>query len=360
MRRILLLVEHAENRRLLAEWLAHHCEVVIVPSPRMLEAPFDLGIVDAASLERFGEWIEAAKSATHPVFLPFLVVVQRRSVQTIEGRAWERVDELIVTPVEKHELLARVENLLRGRALSLANASLTRRLEVELERARAVQCGLLPSDSPTLEGFELAARCLPAREVGGDFYDWQAHEGEAILTVGDVMGKGVPAALLAATVRAVIRALAHKNPPGAALDLLSDTLAGDLERTASFVTLFHAHLSASKHEVHYVDAGHGHALIRRANGKIERLARGGRPVGFPARGPYRESTLRLDAGDILLVHSDGLCEGRAKEHARTPEELLAGAAVDEPAAAIVDDLILRAPKADIVDDVTVLALKCTR
>ncbi|HVH46195.1 MAG TPA: SpoIIE family protein phosphatase [Labilithrix sp.] len=356
MRRILLLVEHTENRRLLAEWLALNYEVLVPESPTTLDVPFDLGIVDAPSLERYGRWIEAIKSATHPVFLPFLAVIPRRGMSSINtGRAWERVDELIVSPVEKQELLARVENLLRGRALSLANAALRERLELELERARIVQCGLLPREAPSLRGFDLAAQCLPAREVGGDFYDWQAQSDEAVLTVGDVMGKGIPAALLAATVRAVLRALAHQNPPSTALDLLRETLCGDLERTASFVTLFHAHLRAAAHEVRYVDAGHGHALVRRSTGLIEHLERGGRPVGFPAAGPYRESALRLDPGDVLLVYSDGLCEGRAQ----LPEQLLAEVEVGGPASAIVEQLIERAPKEETIDDVTVLVLKCT-
>jgi phosphoserine phosphatase RsbU/P len=355
MSRINLLIEHRENRRLLAEWLSLHHEVAVPESPGMTHSAFDLGIVDGPSLERYGGWIEAMKRSVNPIFLPFLLVTHRQGVGVATAHAWELVDELIISPVEKLELHARVETLLRARALSLANASLRRRLETELARAREVQAGLLPRDAPRLLGFDLAARCIPAREVSGDFFDWQSMDDSAVLSVGDVMGKGIPAALLAATVRAVLRALAHQNSPGAAIDLLRQTLSGDLERTSSFVTLFHARLSVGPREVRYVDAGHGHVLVRRATGSVERLERGGRPVGFPVSGSYRESALRLAPGDVLFVYSDGLLEGNA----RPPEQLINEVELGGSAASIVEQLIERAPNTATVDDVTVLVLKST-
>src|SRR5262249_44264228 len=162
------------------------------------------------------------------------------------------------------------------------------------------------------------------------------------------MGKGIPAALLAATVRAVLRALAHQNRPALALDLLRQALSYDLERTCSFVTLLHAR--GDPNEVRYVDAGHGHALVRRPPGHGERLERGGRPVGFPASAPYRESVLRLAPGDFLAVFSDGLVESCGC----AAEELVASVEPNVDAEALVDQLIERAPKPESVDDVTVL------
>lgn len=365
MSRIVLLVEHAENRRLLADWLSRspHAasaaqalrhDVIVPESPTTIESAFDLGIVDRASLERYGRWIDAVKASVHPVFLPFLAIAHRQSGGMKIDDAWARVDELIITPVEKLELHSRVENLLRERHLSLANDALRRRLAMELARARAVQAGLLPREAPNVRGFEFAASCVPAREVGGDFYDWETLGHEAVVSVGDVMGKGIPAALLATTVRAVLRALARQNPPSTALDLLQATLSGDLERTASFVTLFHARLEASSREVRYVDAGHGHAVVRRGSGVVERLERGGRPVGFPAKAPYREASVQLQEGDILFVYSDGLCFADS----RGPEEILDAVEPEEPASAIVEHLVKRAARHETADDVTVLVLKC--
>jgi serine phosphatase RsbU (regulator of sigma subunit) len=355
MSRIVVLLEPRENRRLLVEWLSLEHDVVLADSPASVEGPFDLGIVDGPSLERYGRWIDASKRAVQPLFLPFLLVTPRHGVATATGHAWALVDDLIVTPVEKLELRARVETLLRSRELSLANAALRQRLELELARAHEVQANLLPQDPPELRDFELAARCVPAREVSGDFFDWQLVDDAAVMSVGDVMGKGVPAALLAATARAVLRAVARDSPPGAALDALSETLNADLERASSFVTLFHARLAVGPHEVRYVDAGHGHALVRRANGEVERLTSGGRPVGFPAAGAYREAALRLDAGDLLAVYSDGLIEGRDGP----AEQLFDGIDVGRAASEIVDQLIERAPARGMMDDVTALVLKCS-
>ena len=117
MSRIVLLMERGENRRLLAEWLSLHHEVVVPESPDVLPEPdFDLGIVDGLSLERYGRWIEAVKGAVSPVFLPFLLVAPRAAPGVATAQVWEHVDEVIITPVEKIELRARVETLLRARA----------------------------------------------------------------------------------------------------------------------------------------------------------------------------------------------------------------------------------------------------
>jgi serine phosphatase RsbU (regulator of sigma subunit) len=148
--------------------------------------------------------------------------------------------------------------------------------------------------------------------------------------------------------------VARDSSPGAALDSLRETLGGDLERASSFVTLFHARLAVGPHEVRYVDAGHGHALVRRASGAVERLECGGRPVGFPAAAAYRECTLRLDRGDLLAVYSDGLIEGSDQP----PEHLFDGVDVAGAASQIVDQLIERAPTRGSADDVTALVLKC--
>jgi hypothetical protein len=356
MSKIVVLLEPRENRRLLVDWLALQHDVVMADSPAEVDASFDLGIVDGPSLERYGRWIDGVRRSVEPLFLPFLLVTPRHGVAAATtGHAWALVDDLIVTPVEKLELRARVETLLRSHELSVANAALSHRLEQELARAHEVQAGLLPRDAPELRDFDLAARCVPAREVSGDFFDWQLVHDAAVMTVGDVMGKGVPAALLAATARAVLRAVARDSSPGAALDSLRETLSGDLERASSFVTLFHARLAVGPHEVRYVDAGHGHALVRRASGAVERLACGGRPIGFPAAAPYRESALRLDLDDVLVVYSDGLIEGREKP----PEQLFEGVDVGGEASAIVDQLIEQAPARGTVDDVTALVLKCS-
>ncbi len=165
-------------------------------------------------------------------------------------------DDYLRKPLESSELEAVLERTVERLELSRQNEELRRqldeqrrRLESELARAAKVQADLLPSDVPEIPGFEFAARCVPARDVGGDYYSWiEPGPGVLAFTLGDVMGKGMPAALLMATVRAAVRAAAQLNSPAVALDLAARALGTDLERSSSFVTLFHARLDAASRQ----------------------------------------------------------------------------------------------------------------
>jgi phosphoserine phosphatase RsbU/P len=356
MRRIFLLMAHHENRRLLRDWLSERYEAVAPESERPALEPADLCIVDGPALGRYGTLIEATKRAELPVFFPVLLVTHRQDVGLATGRLWKSVDELLISPVEKAELQARVEILLRVRNLSVENARLTLRLEAELARAGTVQEELLPTEVPELPGFELAARCLPARHVGGDFFDWQVRDGVLTLTVGDVMGKGMPAALLMATIRAALRAVADHRLPAAALEQARRALEADLVRVASFATLFHAQLDIGQSRLRYVDAGHGCACVLRSHGAVVPLTRGGPPLGVPSNQPYREDEIALHAGDSLIVYSDGLLEilpDLEDEDQAALAALLHGA---ESAAAMVVRLLERAADPPS-DDLTLLVLR---
>jgi len=118
--RILLLLEHRENRRFLCQWLSEWYEVVVCDPPDGLTGPFDLAILDGLGLEKWGETaLLDRKREEDPVFLPFLLVVSRRDVGMVTRHLWRVVDELILSPIQKVELQARVEILLRTRRLSL-------------------------------------------------------------------------------------------------------------------------------------------------------------------------------------------------------------------------------------------------
>jgi phosphoserine phosphatase RsbU/P len=230
----------------------------------------------------------------------------------------------------------------------------------ELARAAEVQAALLPCDAPALPGFELAARCVPAREVGGDFYDWQRPTpGLLPLTLGDVMGKGMPAALLMATVRAALRAVATQHRPAAALELTGRALEVDLDRSDSFVTLFHAQLDVTARRLIYVDAGHGHVFMRRVNGTVEELRPREFPLGVPCEDGYQEGVLTFGAGDTLVLYSDGLIEARpdlALDRSALGDHLAGARSAQD----MVDRLIeLTAPPGPPPDDLTVVVLRCT-
>ena len=182
-------------------------------------------------------------------------------------------------------------------------------LQTELALAAEIQAKLLPRYFSNIPGFEVVARCLPARQVGGDFYDWQeVAPGVVTLTLGDVMGNGMAAAMLMATVRATIRAETQENRPAKALQMAARALKSDLENSESFVTLFHARLDASTRKLTYVDCGHGLVFLRRADGSVEELRVRGLPLGICVDETYREGVVAFNRGDTLVLYSDGLFE----------------------------------------------------
>jgi serine phosphatase RsbU (regulator of sigma subunit) len=182
-------------------------------------------------------------------------------------------------------------------------------LTTEFERTAAVQAQLLPHDAPDVPGYAFAGICLPARQVGGDFFDWSADAACVHIVLGDVMGKGMPASLLTATVRAALRATWHL-PAAEAVMAVNRALSSDLMRSDSFTTLFYAQLDPATGNLRYVDAGHGMALIQRQAGIVEPLRQHALPLGVIAEAAYEEGHTVLKPGDTLMVYSDGLPDSR--------------------------------------------------
>ncbi len=268
-------------------------------------------------------------------------------------------DDYLTKPLDQDELRVRLLAAARVTLVYRELATQRRQLLAELARAAQVQAELLPRDVPRLAGCQLAARCVPAREVGGDFFDWQEPTpGVVSLTLGDVMGKGMPAALMMATVRAALEAVARQSPPALAIQTVATALERDLESSGSFITLFHAQANTMTRCVDYVDAGHGHVFVRRADGRVETLPPRGLPLGVLAEATYQEGSVTLDPGDALVMYSDGLVDARP-DLALTPSELselLHGAT---SAAEIVERLVALAPQGEpLPDDLTVMVLRC--
>lgn len=182
-------------------------------------------------------------------------------------------------------------------------------LQTEVNCAAAVQKMLLPRDPLALAGFEIAAVCMPARQVGGDFYDWhETMPGIVTLTFGDVMGKGMAAAMLMTTVRATLRAVTLRVQPSIAVQLAEQSLRQDLNRSESFVTLFLARLNFDASLMTYVDCGHGFAFMRRRDGRVEGLLPRGLPLGISSDEEYQEGGCIFQEGDALVLYSDGLID----------------------------------------------------
>jgi predicted ester cyclase len=182
------------------------------------------------------------------------------------------------------------------------------RLEQELEVARRIQQASLPKEVPTLEEWQINPYYQPAREVGGDFYDFlDLADGRLGVVVGDATGKGVPAALMMASTRSTLRAVAQAcESPGDALRRVNDPLATDIPSNM-FVTCFYAILDPKIGTLSYANAGHDLPYLWHG-GDCEELRARGMPLGLMPGMSYEEKEIVLDAGETALFYSDGLVE----------------------------------------------------
>jgi len=185
------------------------------------------------------------------------------------------------------------------------------RIEQELEVARRIQQASLPKEVPELEGWELSPHYRPAREVGGDFYDFHLlSEGRLGLVLGDATGKGVPAALVMATTCGMLQLAAQSldsSSPSEVLARANETLLSRIPANM-FVTCFYAILDPKSGHLVYANAGHDLPYLHRASGEAEELRATGMPLGLMPGMGYEEKESILQAGEAALFYSDGLVE----------------------------------------------------
>ena len=183
-------------------------------------------------------------------------------------------------------------------------------VEQELEVARSIQQASLPKEVPTLEGWQISPFYRPAREVGGDFYDFHfLSKGRVGLVVGDATGKGVPAALVMSTTLGMIQLAAgalDSSSPGEVLSRVNETLVARIPSNM-FVTCFYAILDPENASLSYANAGHDPPYLQR-RGEAEELRARGMPLGLMPGMDYKEKEIVLDAGEVALFYTDGLVE----------------------------------------------------
>jgi serine phosphatase RsbU (regulator of sigma subunit) len=187
------------------------------------------------------------------------------------------------------------------------------RIEQELEVARRIQQASLPKEVPELEGWEIIPYYQPAREVGGDFYDFfELEDGRVGVVVGDATGKGIPAALMMTATSSMLRASAQalgSSSPGEVLALVDEALLARIPPNM-FVTCLYAILDPESGRLRYANAGHDLPYLRRRSGDAaEELRARGMPLGMmPEKMSYEEKGATLREGESVLFYSDGLLE----------------------------------------------------
>lgn len=175
------------------------------------------------------------------------------------------------------------------------------------DRGADVQSRLSPGDLAHPAGYELAGLSLPMHGLAGDFYTWQTDSEGIDLTLGDVMGKGTGAAIVAAGVRSAFRARAG-GAPAASVAAVNDQLLDDFAATETFATLFHGRLDTATGRIRFIDAGHGLSVLLRADGSFQRLGSLGLPIGIASDGGWAEQSVELAPGDALVSFTDGLLD----------------------------------------------------
>jgi serine phosphatase RsbU (regulator of sigma subunit) len=199
-------------------------------------------------------------------------------------------------------------------ALGLENSRL-RTEEAEFAQARAIQQVLLPAHFPRLDGFEITGRAQPARSVGGDYFDTLAlGEGKVAICIGDVAGKGMPAALLMANLQAAVKATAGPDVSPSRLCEKVKRVVGDNLSGGKFISFFYGVIDSAARTLTYTNAGHNPPILVRAGGAVERLMTGGPTFCRLFReDPHHEGAVALAPGDRLVLFTDGASEARRGE-----------------------------------------------
>jgi sigma-B regulation protein RsbU (phosphoserine phosphatase) len=198
-----------------------------------------------------------------------------------------------------------------------------KRLEGQLEVARQVQLELLPASDPVLPGFDISAYNFPTEEVSGDYYDWvRIYDDQIGIVIADVAGKGVPAALLMAFLRASLRAATHIGyAPHISMAKVNYLLWESIERN-QFVTAFYGLLDATNRTLVYANAGHNPPLLMDEDGRARFLEQGGLPLGMFRDTRYYEYYLTFEPGQLLVLYTDGVTEAFNPEEEEFARERL--------------------------------------
>ena len=184
------------------------------------------------------------------------------------------------------------------------------KLAREMEIARTIQMNLLPPVYPDLPGYEISAMSLPAKQVGGDYYDFvEAPDGRLALAIADVSGKGVPAAILTASTRSYLQSeILHGSESLAKIAARINRMVHRDVADDMYVTLFLGMLDKDSGLLEYVNAGHCHPLLLHSDGEIEHLASGGILLGIDPDVPYEAATARIPPGGTLVLFTDGVTD----------------------------------------------------
>jgi serine phosphatase RsbU (regulator of sigma subunit)/anti-sigma regulatory factor (Ser/Thr protein kinase) len=272
------------------------------------------GVVDVKALDLESAAVTALREAGVELVVPLVSQGELVGVVNLGPRlsdqAYSTDDrKLLVSLAAQAAPALQVAQLVRRQA---AEARTRERIEQELRVATLIQQNFLPKQLPELPGWHVSAYYRPAREVGGDFYDFiELPDGLVGVVIGDVTDKGVPAAMVMAATRSLLRASAQRMvDPGAVLSRVNDLMCPDMP-PKMFVTCLYGVIDPTTGRFRFANAGHNLPYVRTESGTIE-LRATGMPLGLLPGIDYEETEAVLDFGQVMLLHSDGVAEAHAE------------------------------------------------
>jgi serine phosphatase RsbU (regulator of sigma subunit)/anti-sigma regulatory factor (Ser/Thr protein kinase) len=322
------------------------------------------GAVDISALQLDSPALEGLREAGIKLVVPLVSQGELIGLLNLGPRRSEQEysadDRKLLNDLAGHAAPAvRVAQLVREQEAEVRQRE---RIEQELRVAQLIQQQFLPEELPNLSGWEFAAFYGPAREVGGDFYDFiKLPEGQVGIVVGDVTDKGVPAALVMATTHSILRAEAPRLiAPSAVLTRANELLVDEMP-AHMFVTCLYAVLNPATGQLRYANAGHNVPYVSTEGGVTE-LRATGMPLGLLPEMEYEEKEATLAPGDTVLLHSDGLAEAHNPQREMFGFPRVASLTGEASDGEVLIDRLLKelqefvGPDLDQEDDITLVTL----
>ena len=327
--RILIIEDQPEVRQAIAMLLAtaRH-ETVAAQSPeealeQVRNQNFDLILLDLNYRRDTTSGAEGLQLMTllraQGVDSPIIAMTAWGSIELAVEAMHTGANDFLQKPWDNSHLLRLVSQHLEQQR---RQHSVRVRRKIELEDAIAVHRRLLPRELPVLPGFTIAASSRSFDHIGGDYYDVLSMGDKVAICIGDVIGKGLPAALMMSNLQAAVKVTAAPWVAPSELCQRINELAFSNGASDKFISFFYAVLSVRTHKLTYCNCGHNPPVLVRANGTVERLEKGGTLIGIRKDELFQESTLALEPGDRLLLFTDGLSEAEDSEGRQYTEDRL--------------------------------------
>jgi len=292
--------------------------------------------------------------------LPVVVMTGWGSIETAVEAMRRGARSFVQKPWEDATLLEVIEREIRE---ARAHREQDEQQAREIEEARLIQRGLLPAAFPEMSGCAIAGTWRPAYGFGGDCYDTIKFGSTTLaVSIADVVGKGLPAALLMSNLQAAVRAFASEAT-------LARDLCGSVNRllcrnvaSGKFVTFCYCQIDLARRTITHANAGHNPPILARADGRVERLSAGGTPLGVFADAPYEQAQTRLAAGDRLVLFTDGITEAQDASNEEFGDERLVSLVVErralapQPLQASIFDTVNAFTGGTFQDDATLIVI----